>query len=72
MLAESEYGNPRQSLTRLRAFCTKGFVHFIVFIHASAATGWSESCRVGFIFRLPHWSPALFHGALRQALPMGP
>jgi hypothetical protein len=33
---------------------------------ASAATGWSVSCRVGLL--LSHWSSALFHGALKQAL----
>src|SRR5206468_9705594 len=32
---------------------------------ASAATGWSDNCRVGL---LSHWSSAPFHGALKQAL----
>jgi hypothetical protein len=38
---------PAGSLTRYRAFCTKGFEHFITSMLASAATGWSVSCRVG-------------------------
>src|SRR5438552_14206242 len=38
---------PAGSLTRYRAFCTKGFEHFIASMLASAATGWSVSCRVG-------------------------
>jgi len=33
-------------------FYTKGFEHFIASMLASAATGWSVSCRVGF-FTLP-------------------
>jgi hypothetical protein len=33
---------------------------------ASAATGWSVSCRVGLL--LSHWSSAPFHGALKHAL----
>jgi hypothetical protein len=40
------------------------FEHFIASVPASAATGWSESCRVGL---LSHWSSAPFHGALSQA-----
>jgi len=40
---------PAGSLTRHRAFCTKGFEHFITSMLASAATGWSESCRVGLV-----------------------
>src|SRR5260370_9589473 len=43
---------PAGSLTRFRAFCTKGFEHFIASMLASAATGWSVSCRVG-LFTLP-------------------
>jgi len=35
-----------------RAFCTKGFEHVIASMLASAATGWSVSCRVG-LFTLP-------------------
>jgi hypothetical protein len=35
-----------------RAFCTKGFEHGIAALLASAATGWSVSCRVG-LFTLP-------------------
>src|SRR5450759_3836630 len=57
---------PAGSLTRFRAFCTKGFEHFITSMLASAATGWSVSCRVGFV--LSHWSSAPFHGALKHAL----
>src|SRR5450759_97077 len=60
---------PAGSLTRFRAFCTKGFEHFIASMPASAATGWSVSCRVGFV--LSHWSSAPFHGALKQALRHG-
>jgi hypothetical protein len=56
---------PACSLTRYRAFCTKGFEHFIASMLASAATGWSVSCRVGLI--LSHWSSAPFHGALQRA-----
>ncbi len=41
------------------------FGHFIASVPAPAATGWSESCRVG---SSPHWSSAPFHGALRRAL----
>jgi beta-glucanase (GH16 family) len=40
---------PAGSLTRFRAFCTKGFDHFIASMIASAATGWSVSCRVGLV-----------------------
>src|SRR2546428_7771806 len=43
---------PAGSLTRFRAFCTKGFEHFIASMLASAATGWSVSWRVG-LFTLP-------------------
>jgi hypothetical protein len=43
---------PAGSLTRFRAFCTKAFEHFIAAMLASAATGWSVSCRVG-LFTLP-------------------
>ena len=43
---------PAGSLTHFRAFCTKGFEHFITSMLASAATGWSVSCRVG-LFTLP-------------------
>src|SRR6266478_3487113 len=43
---------PAGSLTRYRAFCTNGFEHFIASMLASAATGWSVSCRVG-LFTLP-------------------
>jgi len=43
-----------------------GFEHFITSMLASAATGWSVSCRVGLL--LSHWSSAPFHGALKQAL----
>jgi hypothetical protein len=57
---------PAGSLTRDRAFCTKGFDHFIASMFASAATGWSGSCRVG--FWLSHWSSVPFHGALKHAL----
>ena len=59
------------AVTRLRAFYTKGFEHFIASIPASAATGWSVSCRLGFIFRLAHGSPAPFNGALRRILRTG-
>jgi hypothetical protein len=61
---------PACSLTRFlhRAFGTKGFAHFIASVRASAATGWSDSCRVGLVSRLSHWSPAPFHGALRRTL----
>lgn len=61
---------PARSLTRFlgRAFGTKGFTLFIASQRASAATGWSVSCRVGLVFRLSHWSPAPFHGALKHAL----
>ena len=46
-------------------FTPECFRHFIASVPAPAATGWSESCRVGFS---PHWSSAPFHGALRHAL----
>jgi hypothetical protein len=47
----------------LSGLCTKGFEHFIASMLASAATGWSVSCRVGLL--LSHWSSAPFHGARR-------
>src|SRR5579864_4501716 len=66
-LARCSFGlRPACSLTRFRAFCTKGFEHFIASMLASAATGWSVSCRVGLM--LSHWSSAPFHGALKHAL----
>lgn len=41
---------PARSLTLFKgAFYTRGFGHFIASISASAATGWSVSCRVGFM-----------------------
>ena len=43
---------PAASLTRYRAFCTKGFEHFITSMLAPAATGWNVSCRAG-LFTLP-------------------
>src|SRR5450759_5607488 len=58
---------PARSLTPFGGACyTKGFGHFIASIPASATTGWSVSCRVGFL--LSHWSSAPFHGAPKQAL----
>jgi hypothetical protein len=49
-LARCSFGlRPVCSLTRFRAFCTKGFEHFITSMPASAATGWSVSCRVGLL-----------------------
>src|SRR5579864_7957459 len=66
-LARCSFGlRPACSLTRFRAFCTKGFEHFIASMLASAATGWSVSCRVGLL--LSHWSSAPFHGAPKHAL----
>jgi len=45
------------------AFVTKGFEHFIASMLASAATGWSESRRVGFT-NSPTGVLRLCHGAL--------
>ncbi len=39
-------------------FYIRGFVGFVTSTNAPTATGWSDSCRVGFI--LSHWSPAPF------------
>lgn len=64
---------PAGSLTRdlySRAFGTKGFEQGIATKLASAATGWSVSCRVGLL--LSHWSSVPFHGAPIQALSNGP
>src|SRR5579864_831031 len=70
-LARCSFGlRPACSLTRFRAFCTKGFEHFIASMLASAATGWSVSCRVGLL--LSHWSSAPFHGAPKHALRCSP
>ena len=44
---------PLADLLFSEAFYTKGFEHFIASMPASVATGWSESCRVGFRFLLP-------------------
>lgn len=50
---------PACSLTRLyRAFYTKGFECFIASALASAASGWSDSCRVGYFS--PTRVPRLF------------
>jgi hypothetical protein len=59
---------PARSLTPFGgAFYTKGFGHFIASMLASAATGWSESCRVGLVDS-PTGVLRLCHGALKQAL----
>ena len=47
------------------AFCTKGFERFIASTLASAATGGSESCRVGLV-NSPTGVLRLCHGALLQ------
>jgi len=62
---------PACSLARIsiRAFCTKGFGRFIASTPASAATGWSDSCRVGLDFSPTggaHLSTAHFDGLLRR------
>jgi hypothetical protein len=56
---------PARSLTPFftGAFVTKGFEHFIASMLASAATGWSESRRVG-LTNSPTGVLRLCHGAL--------
>jgi hypothetical protein len=55
---------PARSLTPFTgAFYAKGFEHFIASMLASAATGWNESCRVGFL-NSPTGVLRLCHGAL--------
>jgi hypothetical protein len=59
---------PARSLTPIKgAFSIEGFGRLVASSPAPIATGWSEICRVGFLFNSPTGVLRLSHGALQQA-----
>jgi hypothetical protein len=57
---------PARSLTPFSgAFYIEGFGRFVASAPASTASGWSESCRVGFVYDSPTGVLRLSHGALQ-------
>ncbi|MGB9276908.1 MAG: hypothetical protein WCC08_16900, partial [Terrimicrobiaceae bacterium] len=59
---------PARSLTPFKgAFSIEGFGRLVASSPAPIATGWSEICRVGFLFNSPTGVLRLSHGALQQS-----